>query len=181
MSGTSGRSQSRQKSFTSSFRNRNAARGGRSFEERMNIWRCWNMVPPQRCASQVEFRNCCRVHTASPPMAQLQNRRNCGRPSPAITAVQDRMSSFCRAGWQPARRLAIGALSSFCKTGKCISASLRLRQHCAAGRAGSQCVLAALGHDIETADGGNRCAVHDAVADGDYLSEADTHQPDFVL
>ena len=85
MSGTSGRSQSRQKSFTSRFRNGNAARGGSSFEERMNIWRCCNMVPLQRCASPVEFRNCCRVHTASPPMARLQNRRNCGCFSPAIT------------------------------------------------------------------------------------------------
>jgi len=32
-----------------------------------------------------EFRNCCKVSTASPPMAQLQNRRNCCRFSPATT------------------------------------------------------------------------------------------------
>src|SRR5205823_4791290 len=31
------------------------------------------------------FRNCCRVRTASPPMAQPQNRRICGRFSPAMT------------------------------------------------------------------------------------------------
>ena len=31
------------------------------------------------------FRNCCRVRTASPPVAQPQNRRNCGRFSPAMT------------------------------------------------------------------------------------------------
>ena len=36
---------------------------------------------------QEEFRNCCKVLTASPPMAQRENRRNCGRFSPALTAL----------------------------------------------------------------------------------------------
>jgi hypothetical protein len=35
----------------SRFRNGNAARGGSSFEERMNIWRCCNMVTLQWCAA----------------------------------------------------------------------------------------------------------------------------------
>jgi hypothetical protein len=61
ISGTSERSQSRQTSFMSRPRNKNAARGGNSIEERMNIWRCYNLVAVQRCASQVEFRDCCRV------------------------------------------------------------------------------------------------------------------------
>jgi len=50
----------------------------------VNIWRCRIVLLPRR-TGQVTFRICCRVPTASPPMAQLQNRRSCGRFSPAIT------------------------------------------------------------------------------------------------
>jgi hypothetical protein len=42
--------------------------------------------PYGRCRTGCRrFRNCCRVCTASPPVAQLQNRRKCGRFSPAMT------------------------------------------------------------------------------------------------
>lgn len=43
--------------------------------------------PYGRCRIRLpQFRNCCRVRTASPPMAQPQDRRNCGRFSPAMTS-----------------------------------------------------------------------------------------------
>jgi hypothetical protein len=39
-----------------------------------------------------------------------------GASARRLLAVQDRPTSFCKAGWHPARRLAIGALNSFVKS-----------------------------------------------------------------
>ena len=77
---------SRQARCESRSGNRNTGHERYPAGENVSIWRC-RILSPRSPSSQASFRNLCKVPTASPPMAQRQDRRNCGRFSPALTTA----------------------------------------------------------------------------------------------